>query len=274
MFLALRREYVSMTEKKKRVLNYKLIRLCVLGLIVVFIILGIFFFIHACEITDITVRGNIHYTADEIKEIVMDDKLSYNSILLSLKYRHKPVKDIPFVERIDVEVENNHSVNIIVYEKALAGYVNYLGSYMYFDKDGIVVEGSNSKTVGIPEVTGLSFDHIAIYEKLPVKDENVFQEILDMTKLLGKYEISADKIQFDSNMDMTLYFGNVRVTLGDKKNLDEKVMRLPYMLPSLEGESGVLHLENFQENTKVTTFTRDESDEPTTEEVSEEASEE
>lgn len=259
-----------MTEGKQRVWNYKLIRLWALLIILILLALGVFFFLHSCEVTNVTVQGNVHYTADEIKDIVMEDKLSYNSVLLSMKYKHKAVKNIPFVEKIDVEVIDNHSVNITVYEKALAGYVNYLGSYMYFDKDGIVVESSDSRTVGIPEVAGLTFDHIVLYEKLPVKDDNVFQEILDMTQLLGKYEISADKIQFDSNMDMTLHFGNVRVTLGDKANLDEKVMRLPYMLPSLEGESGVLHLENFQENTKVTTFTRDEDETTKEEPVSEE----
>lgn len=262
-----------MTDGKRRVPNYKLIRLWVALFIVVLLALGVFFFLRSCEITNVTVHGNVHYTAEEIKNFVMEDKLSYNSILLSLKYKHKTVKDIPFVEKIDVDVVDNHTVNINVYEKALAGCVNFLGSYMYFDKDGIVVEGSDSKTVGIPEVTGLRFEQIMLYEKLPVKDDTVFQDILDMTQLLAKYEISADKIQFDSNMNMILYFGNVRVLLGDKKNLDEKVMRLPYMLPSLEGESGTLHLENFQENTKVTTFTKDDVPEEVPEEESSESAE-
>ena len=32
-----------------------------------------------------------------------------------------------------------------VYEKAVAGYVEYLDKYMYFDKDGTVVEASDTK---------------------------------------------------------------------------------------------------------------------------------
>ena len=42
---------------------------------------------------------------------------------------------VPFVEKMDVSVVDPHTIKIEVYEKALAGYVEYLGHYMYFDKD-------------------------------------------------------------------------------------------------------------------------------------------
>ena len=31
--------------------------------------------------------------------------------------------------------------------------IEYLGRYMYFDKDGIIVETSDKKTAGIPQIT-------------------------------------------------------------------------------------------------------------------------
>ena len=47
--------------------------------------------------------------------------------------------------------------------------MEYLEKYMYFDKEGIIVEASNEKTQGIPLVTGLSFEHVVLYEPLPVR---------------------------------------------------------------------------------------------------------
>lgn len=199
--------------------------------------------------TTVYVEGNIHYTNDEIIGMVMEGKYGNNSLLLSLKYKNKSVSDVPFVEKMDVSVENPHTIRIEVYEKALAGYVEYLERYMYFDKDGIVVESSKERTVGIPQVTGLFFDHVVLYEPLPVEDASIFRAILSITQLVNKYNLSADRIYFGSDESLTLYFGEVRVSLGTRDYLDEKVMRLQDILPKLEGQKGTLRMENFTEDT-------------------------
>ena len=97
------------------------------------------------------VEGNVHYTEDEIMEIVMSGPLGDNSLYLSLKYRDRGIQDIPFVDVMNVSILAPDTIKITVYEKALAGYVKYLDTYMYFDKDGYVVESSGIRTQGIPQ---------------------------------------------------------------------------------------------------------------------------
>ena len=63
---------------------------------------------------------------------------------------------------MDVNILTPNTIRISVYEKALAGYVEYLGRYMYFDRDGTVVESSSERTRGIPQVTGLRFDYVVV----------------------------------------------------------------------------------------------------------------
>lgn len=247
-------------------MNLKFSKQHVIQMVVIIVILvslgvGAIVFYKSFHITDVKVEGNIHYTSDEIREMVITDRLCQNSLFLSLKYKNKSIKNIPFVERMDVSIQDNHTVLISVYEKALAGYVEYLGNYMYFDKDGIIVESSKISTPGIPQVTGLAFDYIVLYEKLPVENEEVFQKILNITKLLQKNEIMSDRIYFNTQKEMTLYFGNVRVNLGDESSLDEKMMRLKYILPSLEGMSGELHMESYSETNKNTKFEMDNNQE-------------
>lgn len=212
---------------------------------------------HFFTITDVTVSGNEHYTDQEIVDFVIQKPYEENSIFLFLKYNNKSVKDIPFVQQMNVEIKSPTSVKITVYEKALAGYVEYLGHYMYFDKDGIVVESSKIATPGIPFVTGLSFDHIVLYDKLPVEDDDVFILILNITQLLNKYDISTDRIFFDINGDITLYFGDARVYLGSSDYIDEKINEMHLLLPKLEGYSGVLHMENYSGDAGVFSFEQD-----------------
>ena len=128
---------------------------------------------------------------------------------------------------------------------------------MYFDKDGIVVESSKEKTAGIPMVTGLEFDHVILYEPLPVEDKEIFTKILSITQLVNKYNLSVDRIYFGKDDSLTLYFEEVKVALGIGDNLDEKVMKLQYMLPELEGKSGTLRMENYTEETKNISFEPD-----------------
>ena len=72
------------------------------------------------------VEGNVHYTEDEIMEIVMSGPLGDNSLYLSLKYRDRGIQDIPFVDVMNVSILAPDTIKITVYEKALAGYVKYL----------------------------------------------------------------------------------------------------------------------------------------------------
>lgn len=228
-----------------------------IAVFLVFVLLGAgAYVLKKYKVENITVEGNLHYTDDEIIEMVMKDRLSYNSLYLSLKYRNKEIKNIPFIETMNVRVVAPDTVAIMVYEKSVAGYVEYMGRYMYFDREGIVVESSMTRTEGIPQVTGVSFDHVVLYEPLPVENQEIFHDILSITQMLSKYEISTDKIYFNDSYEITLYFGGVRARLG-QDNLEEKIMRLKYILPRLEGESGVLKMENYSEERENVTFEKD-----------------
>ena len=208
-------------------------------------------------VTTVYVEGNIHYTNEEVMNMVMEGYYGNNSLLLSLRYKDKSVRGVPFVEKMDVSVLDPHTIKIEVYEKALAGYVEDLERYRYFDKDGIIVESSDKKTTGIPMVTGLTFDHVILYEPLPVENNEIFKEILSITQLVNKYELSIDRIYFGSDSSLTLYFEDVKVALGNSSNLEEKVMELQYMLPDLKGKSGTLRMESYTEETRTTTFEPD-----------------
>ncbi len=237
-------------------LQLKIRLIMILSSVMVLLAVIYFLLIHY-EVRHVIVEGNKHYTAKEIQDMVMTGYFGDNSLYLSLKYKDKEIEDIPFIETMDVTVTSNDTIKIMVYEKSLAGYVEYLGRYMYFDNDGIVIEAAKVPTIGIPQVTGLTFDHIVLYEKLPVENDSVFQDILTITKLLSKYEVVCEKIQFDADYRVTLGYGTVKVDIGKPENLDEKLMQLPFILPSLEGERGTLYLQNYTSDKNNITFEKE-----------------
>jgi cell division protein FtsQ len=209
------------------------------------------------SVKKIAVTGNERYTEEEIEKLVFDNRYCYNSLYLYWKYNYKKDYSIPFIDTIEVEMSAGNKVKINIYEKSIVGYIEYLGSYMYFDKDGIVVESSSEAVEGVPLITGLKFDHIVLYKQLAMEDTAVFNTIVSVTQLLAKYEITPDKIYFNSSYEMTLYFADARVYLGKDNETEEKIIRLKSILPDLEGLSGVLHMEDYQEGVSNFTFEKD-----------------
>ena len=103
---------------------------------------------------------------------------------------------------------------------------------------------------------GLSFNSVIIHEKLPVENDEVFDEILDITQLLSKYELNADKIFFDSEYNVYLYFGGIEVSIGTKDFIDAKIIELKkiFRTDQLDGKTGLLEMKDFNEDTKNTSF--------------------
>ena len=158
---------------------------------------------------------------------------------------------------MEVSILNRTKVKIKVYEKDIIGYIRHLGYNLYFDKEGIVVESSKEQLEGIPRIKGIAFDKVELYKKLPVEKEDVFKKILSLTKLLAKYEIAPDSINFSKDLSVTLSFEDANVLLGKDIENDEKIVKLKQLLPDLKGMKGTLHLENYNEDTKNITFKKE-----------------
>lgn len=254
-----RREYPAKRKKKKPVKLYKKILtvltiICILA--AVLLITGICL-LEIYKVKTVYVEGNVHYSSSEIKDMIMVGKLGDNSIYLSLKYKNKNIEDVPFISSMKVDILSPDTIKITVYEKSLAGCVEHMGEYMYFDRDGVIVECSEKLTEGVPLVSGLSFESVVLYEPLPVEDKSVFETILTISQLYEKYQIKAEKIQFLSSGNIVIYTENIKAAVGKGDNIDDKIMTLASIMPDLLGQSGTVKLENYTKDSKNVIFKPD-----------------
>lgn len=203
------------------------------------------------HIQNITVTGSGRYSSGQIEELLFSGRWGRNSAYAYATARFRPHRQIPFVEDYKVVFHSPFDVEVIIYEKSIVGYVSYMSSYMYFDKDGIVVESSGSRLEGVPWITGMEFGRIVLYQALPVEDKGVFEEILNLTQQLSMYEIAVDRIQYDKNGQASLFIDQMEVTLGDNTDIDGKISTLSDILasqPHLTQISGTMRLENYSES--------------------------
>ena len=223
----------------------------VLAALAVLFILGLSF-AGVFRVRQVTVTGNAYYTKEEVVDLLLDEGSLQNTLLVYLRYKYQEHPEIPFIDDFEVTMDSWQSLKIRVYEKNMVGYVRHLGQDVYFDKDGIVVESSTQELEGIPQISGVTFDSLAIHQPLSVEDPTIFDTILSITKLLTKYDLDPDEIRFGAGGELFLQLGDVKVALGTGENLDEKISRLKQLEGDLKDKSGTLHMENWsEENTDV-----------------------
>lgn len=226
--------------------------LILLALILICFVAALLFF----QVKEISFSTSSHYTEEELEDLIFTNRACYNSIYLFWKYNIKKEEpDIPFIEKLEVTIQSPTKVKVTTYEKGIVGYIEVLDSYVYFDKDGIVVEISGVCIDNALKVSGVSANTVQKGKKLPLEDDAVFKILLNLTQLLDKHGVHPERVHFSENNEITMYFGEAKVQLGKDENMDEKIVRLKNIVPSIEGKKGTLHMENVKEDTKNITFT-------------------
>lgn len=227
-------------------------KVVIIGIVLLFAVILIL----SIRISEIKVtNSNKRYTDQQIIDMLFPGQKDRNTAYCYLKDLFRPHEQIPFVEDYELVFNGLNQVEIIVYEKSVVGYVSYMSSYMYFDKDGIIVESANSRVAGIPWVTGLKFGQIVLYQPLPVESSTIFGEILNLTQILSIYEIEVDKIQYNSHGEAVLYIDELEIVIGGNEGINGKVAELNDMLPLLEGRAGTLLLNTYTDTDANTMFT-------------------
>lgn len=265
-----------MIKEERRRKKCRKIGLYILLILILLIAAGVFIVMNVFTVENVVVEGNELYSSTQIENMVLNDEYSWNSLYVDLKYRFVDIGEVPFVDTMEVSLDNPHTVHIKVYEKGMLGYlyINSIGQNAYFDKDGFVVETSTEVIDGVPKITGISCEEVVLYEKLQLENSDILRDLLNLTQTLKKYNLLPDEIQYDSNMEPVLYYGTIQVKIGSEDNLSQKVVRLSIILPQLDGLSGTLHLETWTPETTDIIWDRAEEQSETEEETTEEPSEE
>ena len=245
-------------ERKKKTSRWKLILLAVLSVILAFGIIALLM-VKVFVVKNVKVEGNVLYDENLIKTTVLNDEYSWNSLYVFLKYTFTDTQQLPFIDTMEITMEDPQTLNIKVYEKGLLGYlyIPAIGQNAYFDKDGIVVETSTRIIDNVPRIEGLDCNAVVLYEKLPI-DNKLLKQLLTLSQTLKRDKLEPDAIQYGVKNAPVLKYSDVAVNLGSMEYLTQKVERVKKILPELVGMSGTLHLENWDEQTTNIVFEKTE----------------
>lgn len=240
------------TQKKPRKKKNRLYSLVVTLLAVCIMVMLV---VVVFRIQDVKVKGNEIYTSSEIRKQVLNDKASVNSLYVLVKYKIGRGNIPAGADEIKISLLTPWELCIEVKEKERIGYIKKGPEYIYVDKDGTVLQRNNEKADGILCMEGLTVQKADLYQKLEMKESNVFEKMADVCFELKKYDIKAQKIQCKGDR-IYAYVGEICISLGNEIN-SEKLAQVPGILDKLKNEKGILHLENYSEEHNIITFKKD-----------------
>lgn len=230
------------------------------GVIGAGILVAMIAFFSYYKVDSVEVRGTSHYTDEEVKKMVLRGPLASNSVLAPLFYSTTKTDDIIYVDAFKVTQLNRSTICISVKEKKIVGCIKYLDSYIYFDRNGIFVEGSQTRDETVPYFDGIQVNKIVMDEKLDIKGDTVLNTAVALSTIFQKNDMIPDHIQFDSSYSISLIYGNITVQLGKDENLEEKMNRVIAIMPKIQGKKGILHMESVSTDTNTFEEEKEEQD--------------
>ena len=239
-------------RKRKRKRKKRIIILVVIAAVVAALV---FFALVVCTVKEVDVEGNVLYDDDTVISTVLDNEYCKNTLYVWLRSKFLGNPEMPFIDDVEISIKLPHTVHITVYEKGTLGFVSVssMGQNAYFDKDGMVVEMSDSVIDDVPEIVGLDIGEVVLYEKLPIEDATL-RVLLNLTRALDKYELYPESIDISDTDNVLLKFKNIKVEFGDDGYLNEKVQRMTYILPELKKKKGTLHIDMWSPDTTDIVF--------------------
>ena len=215
-----------------------------LVVVAVIFVMSVFF-----RVSDIQVRGNSHYTNEEIIraiDIEEGDNLFFFDRFAALS---RVFAKLPYIDEVSVERSLPNKVIITVSESQALAYI-VLGEEKWTIDHSCKVLGkaNDDELLGLIPIDGISPGTLMIGEKLETADGDekivdYIAEVLFQLEERGLYR-QVGRVDFTNPRRVTFtYAGKYTVVLGDDSNVEYKFgMLVSAMSQLLDGDVGIINV--------------------------------
>ncbi len=205
-------------KKKRRKKKRPLLRIIVF----IAIIGGLYYFgtSEFFDINEIEVRGNNHYTEEQIRE-KSGIKIGQNLFKLNIRNaRNKILKD-PYFKNVDIDRKLPKKIVINVTEREEIAIVKVKKGYSVIDIDGLVLRMVD-KPLNLTEITGFNEVKNKIGKPLEVIENTRLNETLKMLDTMRKSEIYFKKIAIEKVL-VKAYIYDQLICQGTPENISKSI---------------------------------------------------
>ena len=176
-------------------------------------------------VKDIKVTGDLYkYTSEEVCAIAKIDENTNIFTVTKWKLTDN-LKESPYIESVEIKKELPSRVCINIVERRVRGYVPYMGSYLYIDESGRILEVADFFTEALPIVQGLEFKSFQLGEKIDADNAEALDVVVVISQIMTKYELldMIVTINVSDLNNIVARINKVDVNLGTVSDCDEKI---------------------------------------------------
>ena len=189
------------------------------------------------HITHVAIDGNIRTPDEEIIErLGVHD--TTNLVFFGTRAARARLIENFFIGDVTFRRELPNILHVDIYERRLMGYVEHLGSYIYLDDFGRVLDIRSYMDDPRPLLTGLQIRSFQMGERIDVPDSVALHAVVHYSLLLNHHEI-IDRV---THMDVS-DTNNIRIlvdywefNMGGVMGADEKIRVMIAMLEAMPDE--------------------------------------
>jgi cell division protein FtsQ len=200
------------------------------------------------QVREVTIEGNTYHTKEEVEQMFFGKALDKNAITFFLREFMGIKKELPFVREYDVSYIGIGKVGIKIYEKTIVAGVQYMNEFIYFDKEGLVLESTHEKKVDIPIFNVAGLTDFTLYSKVQINNEAALDRMLKISDLLIHYNLKAERILFDSQNEPIMYSGDIKILMGKQEDYDNAMQALQSVIMTARRKNiaGEIDLTNYK----------------------------
>ncbi|MBU5454608.1 cell division protein FtsQ/DivIB [Caproiciproducens sp. MSJ-32] len=212
----------SFIKKRRR---KKLIKKFTLGFLV--IVVGIIIFIYKAPIfnlKDIKVNGLVTLTKETIQEMLKYE-IGQNIFTINYKEMENTLKENPYIKSVKITKNGINSLDIKIEENKIGFYSLRDNTIFTINNEGIIVEELTTiEDKNLIKIEGIDLTNKSIGQKI-LDDKNVsliLDEFYRMEEVIREY-YQISKLNLENINNISCYIEDIKIILGNKNNLQEKM---------------------------------------------------
>ena len=201
-------------KKKRRKKKHDLLRF----ILILLLGIGLYFFLtsHIFDITKIEVKGQNHYSAEQVIEMAKIEKAT-NLFQLDKKTRIELMEKDPYIKDVSIRRKLPETLVIEIIERTEDAGISYGDSYVLIHRDGMVL-GRVDQQPEIPILMGMTIINMQPGESLEVEEKTVLENTLLLLDTMEARDLFFKKIDI-SDVIIKVYIYDKLVCRGKPENI-------------------------------------------------------
>lgn len=239
------KETIKHTHKKvnlKRIIKFIVLIAIIVGLIVFIMTTPLF------NVTRVEIEGNSRISNDRINSL-SKISLNINTFQYSKNAIKKYIAEEPYINNVQVKRKLPNTIIINVEERTRDFIIYSMGSYIYINKQGYILEVTNEPE-NLPEIKGFttSEDKLTPGNILSDEDLEKINTTMEIINTIKSNEINSyiDSINVEDKNDYVIIMKeeNKKIHLGNANNINDRILMLKEILTKEKGKTGEVFIQD------------------------------